>query len=119
VIRRLACLAILLALAACSTLVETDQARLCRMALPALAPEGAIVTVLGQREFEGGRALRVDYLLSGLGAPAASARFPALFSAASSSARSRRCGRPISPSVIATSRSTACWRSSSCCGRAA
>ncbi len=73
-IRRLACLAIVLALAACSTLVETDQARLCRMALPALAPEGAIVTVLKQREFEGGRALRVDYLLSGLGAPA-EARF--------------------------------------------
>ena len=34
VIRRLACLAIVLALAACSRLVETDQARLCRMALP-------------------------------------------------------------------------------------
>jgi branched-chain amino acid transport system permease protein len=70
VIRRLACLAILLALAACSTLVETDQARLCRMALPALVPSGAIVTVLKQREFEGGRGLRVDYRLSGLGAPA-------------------------------------------------
>jgi len=57
-------------LAACSTLVETDQARLCRMALPALAPEGAIVTILGQSEFADGRGLRVDYRLSGLGAPA-------------------------------------------------
>jgi branched-chain amino acid transport system permease protein len=70
VIRRLACLAILLALAACSTLVETDQARLCRMALPALAPSGATVAILKQREFADGRGLRVDYRLSGLGAPA-------------------------------------------------
>jgi branched-chain amino acid transport system permease protein len=70
VIRPLACLAILLALAACSTLVETDQARLCRMALPALAPPGAIVAILKQREFNDGRGLRVDYRLSGLGAPA-------------------------------------------------
>ncbi|MGD1015080.1 MAG: branched-chain amino acid ABC transporter permease [Roseiarcus sp.] len=71
VIRRLACLAIAFALAACSMLVETDQARLCRMALPALAPEGAVVTVLEQRELADGRGLRVDYRLSGLGAPAA------------------------------------------------
>jgi branched-chain amino acid transport system permease protein len=70
VIRRFACLAMCLALAACSTLVETDQARLCRMALPALAPEGAIVTILKQREFRDGRGLRVDYRLSGLGGPA-------------------------------------------------
>ncbi len=69
-IRRLACLAICLALAACATLVETDQARLCRMALPALAPPEAIVAILKQREFSDGRGLRVDYRLSGPGAPA-------------------------------------------------
>jgi len=57
-------------LAACASLVETDQARLCRMALPALAPPDAIVAILAQREFPDGRGLRVDYRLSGLGAPA-------------------------------------------------
>ncbi len=54
-------------LAACATLVETDQARLCRMALPALAPPNAIVAILQQREFSDGRGLRVEYRLSGLG----------------------------------------------------
>ncbi|MGD0640143.1 MAG: branched-chain amino acid ABC transporter permease [Roseiarcus sp.] len=57
------------ALAACAKLVETDQARLCRMALPALAPPDAIVTILDQREFKDGRGLRVDYRLSGLDSP--------------------------------------------------
>jgi len=71
VIRRLACLAILLALAACARLVETDQARLCRMALPALAPPGAAIVILDQRAFPDGRGLRVDYRLSLPGAPAA------------------------------------------------
>ena len=69
-IRRLACLAICLALAACAALVETDQARLCRMALPALAPPDAVVTILKQREFPDGRGLRVDYRLNLFGAPA-------------------------------------------------
>jgi branched-chain amino acid transport system permease protein len=70
VIRRLACLAILLALAACTRLVETDQARLCRMALPALAPPEAAIAILDQREFPDGRGLRVGYRLSLPGAPA-------------------------------------------------
>jgi branched-chain amino acid transport system permease protein len=55
--------------AGCAKLVETDQARLCRMALPALSPRDAIVTVVKQREFPDGRGLRVDYRLSGLDAP--------------------------------------------------
>ncbi len=69
-IRRLACLAICLALAGCSALVETDQARLCRMALPALAPPDAVVAILEQHDFPDGRGLRVDYRLSGPGARA-------------------------------------------------
>ena len=44
------------------------------MALPALAPPDAIVTIVKQREFPDGRGLRVDYRLSGLDAPA-EARF--------------------------------------------
>jgi branched-chain amino acid transport system permease protein len=70
VTRRLACLAICLALAACARLVETDQARLCRMALPALAPPDAAIVLLDQREFPDGRGLRVGYRLSLPGAPA-------------------------------------------------
>jgi branched-chain amino acid transport system permease protein len=69
VIRRLACLAAFLALAGCSTLVETDQARLCRMALPALAPPDAVIAILEQTAFPDGRGLRVDYRLTELGAP--------------------------------------------------
>jgi branched-chain amino acid transport system permease protein len=61
VIRRLACLSALLALVGCSTLVETDQARLCRMALPALAPPDAVIKVDKQTAFPDRRGLRVDY----------------------------------------------------------
>ncbi|MGO9769145.1 MAG: branched-chain amino acid ABC transporter permease [Roseiarcus sp.] len=57
-------------LAGCARLVETDQARLCRMALPALAPPGAMIAILEQREFPDGRGVRIDYRLSALGAPA-------------------------------------------------
>ena len=57
------------ALPGCSTLVETDQARLCRMTLPALAPPGANIAVLKQTAFPDGRGLRVDYRLSEVGAP--------------------------------------------------
>jgi branched-chain amino acid transport system permease protein len=52
-----------LTLAGCSRLVETDQARLCRMALPALSPPDSTIDVLNQREFPDGRGLRVVYRL--------------------------------------------------------
>ena len=52
-----------LTLAGCSRLVETDQARLCRMALPAVSPPGSAVEVMSQHEFPDGRGLRVVYRL--------------------------------------------------------
>jgi branched-chain amino acid transport system permease protein len=58
-----------LALAGCGPLVETDQARLCRMALPALAPPDALISILKQTPFPDGRGLRIDYRESELGAP--------------------------------------------------
>jgi branched-chain amino acid transport system permease protein len=61
-VRRLfAVLLAALALAGCSRLVETDQARLCRMALPALSPPDSKIEVLSQSEFPDGRGLRVIY----------------------------------------------------------
>jgi len=52
-----------LALAGCARLVETDQARLCRMALPALSPPDAKIEVVSQHEFPDDRGLRVVYRL--------------------------------------------------------
>ncbi|MBV8473930.1 MAG: branched-chain amino acid ABC transporter permease [Hyphomicrobiales bacterium] len=49
------------AIAGCARLVETDQARLCRMALPALEAPDAAITILKQTAFPDGRGLRVDY----------------------------------------------------------
>ena len=54
-----------LALAGCSTLVETDQARLCRMALPALLPPDAKIDILRQDEFPDGSGLAVVYRIEG------------------------------------------------------
>jgi branched-chain amino acid transport system permease protein len=63
-VRRLAgVLLAALALAGCSRLVETDQARLCRMALPALSPPDSTIEVESQHEFPDGRGLRVVYRL--------------------------------------------------------
>jgi len=67
--RRFAVLLAALALAGCAQLVETDQARLCRMALPALSPRDATIEVSSQHEFPDGRGLRVLYQL-GPAAPA-------------------------------------------------
>ena len=50
-------------LSGCSRLVETDQARLCRMALPALSPPDSSVEVVSQHEFPDGRGLRVVFRL--------------------------------------------------------
>ncbi len=49
-------------LAGCSAAIETDQARLCRMALPALTPEGARITIEAQRPDPDGRGLMVAFL---------------------------------------------------------
>ena len=48
-------------LAGCSPALETDQARLCRMALPALMPQDARIAVLGQRPDADGRGLSVAF----------------------------------------------------------
>jgi branched-chain amino acid transport system permease protein len=54
-------IAALLAVAGCSPWLETDQARLCRMALPALAEPDARLTIVRQQESADGRGVRVDY----------------------------------------------------------
>ncbi len=55
-------LALLPLLAGCATLLETDQARLCRMALPAVEDRDATIQIVSQTAFADGRGLRVDYL---------------------------------------------------------
>jgi branched-chain amino acid transport system permease protein len=49
-------------LGGCAPLLETDQARLCRMALPAIEDSGVLIRIVRQTEFADGRGLRVDYL---------------------------------------------------------
>ncbi len=48
-------------LAGCSPVVETDQARLCRMALPALMPEETRIDILSQTPDPDGRGLSVAF----------------------------------------------------------
>lgn len=60
--RLLLILACLVLLAGCARLLETDQARLCRMALPAIGDVNATIRILRQTPFDDGRGLRVDYL---------------------------------------------------------
>jgi branched-chain amino acid transport system permease protein len=48
-------------LAGCSPVLETDQARLCRMALPALMPQEARIAILAQAPDPDGRGLRVTF----------------------------------------------------------
>jgi len=48
-------------LSGCAVQVETDQARLCRMALPALMPDGTRITILAQRADQDARGLRVGF----------------------------------------------------------
>jgi branched-chain amino acid transport system permease protein len=59
--RRLAVLALALTLASCAQVLETDQARLCRMALPALSPRDAAVSILSQSEDSDGRGVAIAY----------------------------------------------------------
>ena len=58
----LAGLPALFALAGCSPALETDQARLCRMALPALMEPDARITIQAQRPDADGRGLSVVFL---------------------------------------------------------
>lgn len=57
----LSAFALLALLAACTPLLEADQARLCRMALPAIEPPDASIVVKAQTPFADGKGLRVDY----------------------------------------------------------
>ena len=45
----------------CAPVLETDQARLCRMALPALTPEDARIAILAQKPDADGRGLSVSF----------------------------------------------------------
>jgi len=60
----LSILPLLAMLVSCAPLLETDQARLCRMALPAIEPPDATIVVSRQTPFPDGRGLRVDYSAS-------------------------------------------------------
>ncbi len=53
--------ALLLALAGCARELETDQARLCRMALPALAAADAQLSIVNQTEDDDGRGVAVAF----------------------------------------------------------
>ena len=57
-IRALAVVLFALLLAGCSPQVETDQARLCRMALPALMADGAAIDILAETPDPDGRGNR-------------------------------------------------------------
>jgi branched-chain amino acid transport system permease protein len=63
--RRLAVRLIVLVAAAmlggCSPVLETDQARLCRMALPVLTPQEARIAILAQKPDADGRGLSVSF----------------------------------------------------------
>jgi branched-chain amino acid transport system permease protein len=48
-------------LVGCSPALETDQARLCRMTLPALTPEAARIAIVAQRPDADGRGLSVAF----------------------------------------------------------
>ena len=48
-------------LVGCSPALETDQARLCRMTLPALMPQEAGISVLNQEPYADGRGLSVTF----------------------------------------------------------
>jgi branched-chain amino acid transport system permease protein len=54
-------------LTGCATLLETDQARLCRMTLVAIEDPDATISIQKQTPFPDGRGLRVDYLSGAAG----------------------------------------------------
>ena len=57
--------AAMLALAGCSPFLETDQARLCRMTLPALLDPDASVTIVRQQEDADAQGVHVDFRTRG------------------------------------------------------
>jgi len=61
VLRRLPFLLALVLFAGCTRLLETDQARLCRMALPAIEAPDTAIKLLSQAEMQDGRGVRIDY----------------------------------------------------------
>ncbi len=61
ILRLVAATLLLFALAGCAQEVETDQARLCRMALPALSSPDADVHILGQLEQADARGVEVAF----------------------------------------------------------
>lgn len=90
--KRLALVLALLALGGCARELETDQARLCRMALPALSPPDAALAILRQSEDADGRGVRVAYREAGAREREAHCRF-------------RNPGRPLrSTELVALSR---------------
>ncbi len=80
----------------CARELETDQARLCRMALPALSPRDATVTILGQREDADGRGVAVDFT-----------RWPQAARRIRAECRFRAPGRPLRSDDSSSSTSTA------------
>jgi branched-chain amino acid transport system permease protein len=58
---RLIVLAAAAMLGGCSPVLETDQARLCRMALPVLTPQEARIAILAQKPDADGRGLSVSF----------------------------------------------------------
>jgi branched-chain amino acid transport system permease protein len=71
-----------LTLAGCvDTSLDADQARLCRLALPALHPEGAAVTVINEVPGTAPGSVRIDYRVVEPGRPARVARTSCVFGA--------------------------------------
>jgi branched-chain amino acid transport system permease protein len=60
-------LTVVATLAGCSPVLETDQARLCRMALPALMPQDSRIAILTQAPDPDGRGLNVVFTAETLG----------------------------------------------------
>ncbi len=67
---RLALPFVALALAACGLRADAEQARVCRLALPALNEAGARITVVRSRPGPSGGGVRLDYAVEGSGARA-------------------------------------------------
>ena len=63
--RLLSAIALVLTLGGCARQVETDQARLCRMALPALNAEGVALDIVRESEDPDGRGVEVVYRADG------------------------------------------------------
>ena len=74
----------------CSPVLETDQARLCRMALPALMPPESRIAILTQAPDADGRGLNVVFTAETRGEEAQSHL---------AACRFREPGRPANPAI--------------------